>query len=344
MDSPSITQTFLALVLLSTAVQAGLARRQMRHVARHRVAAPALLQKTVPLESHQKAADDTLVRVRFGLVRLGVTLVLMLPLAALSLWLLGAAGPAGWRWAWGAYLAFTLLLVAIFPTLIAPLFNRYEPLADATLAERAPGLMDRCGFASRGLLVMERSRRSAKSNACFTGLGRARRVGLCDTLIAQLTRGELLAVLAHELGHFRLRHIPKQLGISQLAALAVFAALGWLAAQRAFCVGLGTPPVAGLPTEALALVLFIAAAGFVGVLFSPPGALFSQGLEFEAHAYAATHADGGNLAMALVKLYRENLGTLTPDPVYWRFYASHPTVLERLSRLPQPQPTRVAHP
>jgi STE24 endopeptidase len=422
MDSHHVTQAFLVLVLLSTALQAWLALRQMRHVAQHRVAVPALFHTTVPLESHQKAADYTLVRQRFDLVKLGVqlvllllwtlgggiawlngwlagevapaigplgyqvallgaflaigfvlelpldaystfrieqrfglnrmgpglwiadqtkslvvTLVLLLPLAALILWLMGAAGPTWWLWAWGAYVAFTLLLVAIYPTLIAPLFNRFEPLADAALAERLQDLMNRCGFASRGLFVMDGSRRSAESNAYFTGLGRSKRVVLYDTLIAQLSRGELLAVLAHELGHFRLRHVPKQLGVSMLSALGVFAALGWLAAQPEFYAGLGAPPPAGLPIDALALVLFLAAAGVVGVFFAPLGALFSQGHEFEADAYAVAHADGSDLAMALIKLHRENLATLTPDPVYWRFHASHPTVLERLSRLPQPQ-------
>jgi STE24 endopeptidase len=166
-------------------------------------------------------------------------------------------------------------------------------------------------------------------------------VVLYDTLIAQLTRGELLAVLAHELGHFRLRHVPKQIGIALLLALVGFAALGWLAAQPAFYSGLGAPAPDGLPSDALALVLFSAAAGVVGVFFSPLGALFSRSHEFEADAYAAAHADGGELAMALVKLHRENLATLTPDPVYWRFYASHPTVVERLAKLPparEPQP------
>ncbi len=291
---------------------------------------------------------------RFGLNRMGVglwladqakglvlTLVLLLPLAALVLWLMGSAGAAWWLWAWGAYVAFTLLLVAIYPTLIAPLFNKFEPLADEALASRVQALMDRCGFAARGLFVMDGSRRSAESNAYFTGLGRSKRVVLYDTLIAQLSRGELLAVLAHELGHFRLRHVPKQIAVSLLSALIGFAALGWLTAQPAFYAGLGAPPSDALPNDALALLLFLAAAGVVGVFLSPLGALFSRGHEFEADAYAATHADGGELAMALVKLHRENLATLTPDPVYWRFYASHPTVIERLARLP---PAREAEP
>ncbi|MEY3295855.1 MAG: hypothetical protein RLZZ451_1903 [Pseudomonadota bacterium] len=429
MDPHHVTLLFLALVLFSAATQVWLAFRQIRHVARHRDAVPAYFRASVPLESHQKAADYTLVRERFGLVRLGVqlvfvlmwtvgggiawlngwlagavapangplgyqvallgafiaisfvldlpfdaystfrieqrfglnrmgpglwiadqakslviTLVLLLPLAALILWLMGFAGPAWWLWAWAASVAFMLLLMMVYPTLIAPLFNRFEPLADATLADRVQGLMDRCGFAARGLFVMDGSSRSAESNAYFTGLGRSKRVVLYDTLIAQLSRGELLAVLAHELGHFKLRHMPKQLGVSVLSALGVFAALGWLAAQPAFYAGLGAPPSPELPTDALALVLFLAAAGVVGVFFSPLGALFSQGHEFEADAYAAAHADGGDLAMALIKLHRENLATLTPDPVYWRFHASHPTVLERLSRLPQPRQAPLAHP
>lgn len=265
-----------------------------------------------------------------------LTFVLLLPLATLILWLMGAAGGTWWLWAWGAYVAFTLLIVAIYPTLIAPIFNKFEPLADAVLAARLQELMDRCGFAARGVFVMDGSRRSAGSNAYFTGFGRSKRVVLYDTLIAQLSRGELLGVLAHEVGHFRLRHVPKQLAASLLGALAGFAALGWVAAQPAFYSGLGAAPSDTLPNDALALLLFAAAAGVVGVFLSPLGALFSRGHEFQADAYAAAHTDGGELAMALVKLHRENLATLTPDPVYWRFYASHPTVLERLAKLPPP--------
>jgi len=288
---------------------------------------------------------------RFGLNRMGaglwvadqakgllLTLVLLLPLAALILWLMGAAGDTWWLWAWAAYAAFTLLLVAIYPTVIAPLFNRFAPLSDDSLAARVQDLMERCGFAANGLFVMDGSRRSAESNAYFTGLGRSKRVVLYDTLIAQLTRGELLAVLAHELGHFRLRHVPKQIAVSLLAALAGFAVLGGLSAWPAFYAGLGVEPNAVLPNDAIALLLFMCAAGIVGVFLSPLGALFSRGHEFEADAYAASHADGGELAMALVTLHRENLATLTPDPLYWRFHASHPTVLERLAKLPAPRP------
>lgn len=257
-----------------------------------------------------------------------------LPFAALLLWLMEAAGSLWWVWSWAAWLSLSLLTLLLYPTLIAPLFNRFEPLADATLRQRIEALMARCGFRSRGLFVMDGSKRSSHANAYFTGFGPAKRVVFFDTLLQRLAPGEIDAVLAHELGHFSRRHLPKRLVLMGSISLLGFALLGLLSGQFWFYSGLGVRPNLVAPSDALALLLFINVAPLASFFLTPLLSQLSRRQEFEADAYACAHADGQDLASALVKLYQDNASTLTPDPLYARFYYSHPPAAERLERLP----------
>jgi len=272
-----------------------------------------------------------------------VGVVIGLPLAALILWIMRASGGLWWLWAWVAWVVFNLVLLVVWPTLIAPLFNKFRPLADPALAARVMALMQRCGFAAKGLFVMDGSRRSAHANAYFTGLGAAKRVVFYDTLLARLAPGEVEAVLAHELGHFSRRHVQKRMLAIFALSLAALALLGWLATQVAFYGGLGVVPNLDAPNDALALLLFMLALPPFGFFVSPLLARVSRRHEFEADAYACTHADGRDLASALLKLHEDNATTLTPDPLYARFYYSHPPAAERLAALPSraagPAPT-----
>ena len=420
--SPTLLSLAFALALAaSTLVKFWLSSRQIRHVAAHRGQVPAAFSGNVTLSAHQKAADYTVARARFGLlalafnaaVLLGWTLLgglnalngwvlqasqalpadwqpmgyqlgliaafmligslldlpwelwstfrieqafgfnnttlklfvadlfkgvlvgalLGLPIVALILWLMGAAGPRWWLWAWGAWMGFNLLVMVIYPTVIAPLFNKFEPLADVALKERVEQLMARCGFAAKGLFVMDGSRRSAHGNAYFSGFGPAKRVVFFDTLLTKLNGGEVEAVLAHELGHFKHKHITKRIVLMFAMSLAGFALLGWLAQQPAFYLGLGVQPSLGAPNDALALMLFLIAGPAFGFFVTPIASHFSRRDEFQADAYARAQASGADLSSALLKLHEDNAGTLTPDPVYARFYYSHPPAAERLAAL-----------
>jgi STE24 endopeptidase len=266
----------------------------------------------------------------------GVGALIGLPLLALVLWLMGAAGSAWWLWAWGVWMGFNLLLLVIYPTWIAPLFNKFTPLADESLAQRVQTLMQRCGFAAKGLFVMDGSRRSAHANAYFTGLGSSKRVVFYDTLLARLSPEEVEAVLAHELGHFKHRHVLKRIVAMFGLSLAGLALLGWLSTQQFFYVGLGVTPNLGAPNNGLALLLFLLALPPFTFFLSPLMARSSRKHEFQADAYACQQADGRALARALLKLHEDNAATLTPDPLYVRFYYSHPPASERLAALPQP--------
>ncbi len=221
----------------------------------------------------------------------------------------------------------------IVPSVIAPLFNRFEELNDAPLRARVEALMARAGFAARGLFVMDGSRRSAHANAYFTGFGSAKRVVFYDTLLARLGAGEVEAVLAHELGHFKLRHVRNRMLAMAAIMLAFFALLGWLAKHSWFYTGLAVTPNLTQPNDALALLLLLLVASVFGVFASPLLAGWSRRDEFEADAFASTHADGVALASALLKLHEDNASTLTPDPLYARFYYSHPPAVERLAAL-----------
>jgi len=256
-----------------------------------------------------------------------------LPLAALILWLMAATGTLWWLWAWAAWTAFSLLLMLVFPSFIAPLFNKFQPLEDLTLRDRVNALMRRCGFSAKGLYVMDGSRRSAHANAYFTGFGASKRVVFYDTLLRQLSASEVEAVLAHELGHFKHRHIVKRMAAMFAMSLAGFALLGWLSTQSWFYVGLGVQPAMNAPNDAVALLLYLLVAPVFAFFLAPLSALLSRKHEFEADAYAIAQTSGADLSSALLKLYQDNASTLTPDPVFATFYYSHPPASERLARM-----------
>ena len=259
--------------------------------------------------------------------------VVGLPLAALILWIMGSSGGLWWLWAWGAWVAFNLVMLVLYPTVIAPLFNKFEPLPDEALKTRVQALMQRCGFAAKGLFVMDGSKRSAHSNAYFTGLGAAKRVVFFDTLLQRLSPAEVEAVLAHELGHFKHKHVLKRIVGIFAMSLAGLALLGWLAGQSSFFTGLGVAPTMTASNDALALILFMLVLPPFTFFIGPLMAHFSRRDEFQADAYACAQADGGALASALIKLNEDNAATLTPDPLYVRFYYSHPPASERLAAL-----------
>jgi STE24 endopeptidase len=417
MDTASLafTALFCALLVLGLVLRTVLASRQIRHVARHRSAVPAAFSGTISAAAHQKAADYTITKTRFGMLEIAIDAALLLgwtllggldwlnqallaalgggmvqqlallgsfaligglitlplgwyatfrieerfgfnkmtlslwlgdlfkgtlvgalvglPIAALVLWLMGAAGPTWWLWAWGAWMAFNLMALVLYPTVIAPLFNKFEPLSDETLKTRVNALMQRCGFAAKGLFVMDGSKRSAHANAYFTGFGAAKRVVFFDTLLKQLSPEEIDAVLAHELGHYKRRHIIKRIVLMFALSLAGFALLGWVSSQAWFYTGLGVMPSLDAPNNALALILFLMVVPLFTFFLSPLMAQLSRKHEFEADAYAVAQTNGADLASALLKLYKDNASTLTPDPVYARFYYSHPPASERLTRL-----------
>ena len=413
-----LTLLFSAALVLGLLTRFYLASRQIRHVARHRAAVPAAFAATITLASHQKAADYTITKARFGLLELAwgaavllgwtllggidglnqalagsglaaygslvpqlallavfglvsglldlpftlystfrieerfgfnkmtfklwlgdllkstlVGVLVGLPIVALILWLMGSTGTWWWLWAWGAWMVFNLLVLVLYPTVIAPLFNKFQPLEDETLKARVTALMQRCGFAAKGLFVMDGSKRSAHANAYFTGFGASKRVVFYDTLLKQLNPDEVDAVLAHELGHFKHKHIIKRIVSMFAMSLAGFALLGWLSTQVWFYTGLGVRPNMSGSNDALALLLFLLTVPVFSFFISPIFALFSRKHEFEADAYAIAQTNGRHLQSALLKLYQDNASTLTPDPLFVKFYYSHPPASERLARL-----------
>ena len=259
--------------------------------------------------------------------------VLGLPLLALVLWLMAVGGALWWLWAWGALVAWQLLVMAIAPNLIMPLFNRFTPLQDESLKARVQALMQRTGFQAKGFFVMDGSRRSAHSNAFFTGFGASKRVVFFDTLLQQLSPAEMEAVLAHELGHFKHRHILKMMAVSFVTTLAGLALLGWLAQQAWFYTGLGVTPNMTGSNSALALVLFLGVVPVFSFFLAPLSSWRSRVQEFEADAFAASQTPAADLVSALLKLYQDNASTLTPDPWFVKFYYSHPPASERLARM-----------
>ncbi len=260
---------------------------------------------------------------------LAIAAALGLPLAALILWLMYQAGAYWWVYAWVAWVAFNLFTLAVYPTWIAPLFNKFSPMQDAELKERVERLLARCGFKVKGLMVMDGSKRSSHGNAYFTGFGEAKRIVFFDTLLSRLDPPEVEAVLAHELGHFKLRHVMKRMAWIFAASLGFLAVLGYLAEQDWFYHGLNVSS----PSAAMALILFFIVLPSFTFLLQPVGAMYSRKHEFEADQYAAQNASSANLATALVKLYKDNASTLTPDPVHSAFYDSHPPAVARIARL-----------
>ncbi|MEW6688082.1 MAG: M48 family metallopeptidase [Pseudomonadota bacterium] len=255
--------------------------------------------------------------------------VLGLPLATLVLWLMAQMGALWWVWVWLAWAGFNLLMLLAYPTLIAPLFNRFSPLSDQALAARIEALLARCGFRSGGLLVMDGSKRSSHGNAYFTGFGAAKRIVLFDTLLARLAPAEVEAVLAHELGHYRRRHVWKRVAVLFAASLALLWVLGRLIGEAWFYQGLGVQT----QSAAAALLLFVLVTPLFTFFLQPLASLLSRRHEFEADAYAASHSSAQDLVKALVKLYQDNAATLTPDPLHSAFYDSHPPAAARIARL-----------
>ncbi|MFM1906862.1 MAG: hypothetical protein RLZZ591_539 [Pseudomonadota bacterium] len=263
-----------------------------------------------------------------------VGLLIGLPIAGLILWVMGSTGTSWWLWAWAIWMSINLLLMMVYPTFIAPLFNKFEPLADETIKSRVTQLMHRCGFAAKGLFVMDGSKRSAHANAYFTGFGASKRVVFYDTLLKKLSPGEIDAVLAHELGHFKHKHVNKRIVTLFAGSFLGLALLGWLSGQIWFYTGLGAQPqLMGGPNDALALLLFVLCAPALTFFISPLFARVSRSQEFEADDYAMAQANSEDLASALLKLYQDNASTLTPDPLFVKFYYSHPPASERLGRM-----------
>ena len=255
--------------------------------------------------------------------------LLGIPLLVLVLWLMGEMGARWWLYVWLAWTGFNLLVLLIYPTFIAPLFNKFTPLADATLAGRIEALLARCGFRSQGLYVMDGSKRSSHGNAYFTGFGASKRIVLFDTLLARLAPPEVEAVLAHELGHYKRHHVWKRVLLLFVFSLALLWLLGGLIDQTWFYQGLAV----STRTPATGLLLFVLVMPVFTFLLHPLTSLYSRRHEYEADAYAAAHASAAELVKALVKLYQDNAATLTPDPLHSAFYDSHPPAATRIARL-----------
>ncbi|HEY4636726.1 MAG TPA: M48 family metallopeptidase [Burkholderiales bacterium] len=282
------------------------------------------------------------IEARFGFNRMSVALfvadlakhallgaALGLPLLALVLWLMGRMGELWWLYVWLAWIAFNLTILLLYPTFIAPLFNRFTRLEDPALAGRIERLLARCGFTSNGLFVMDGSRRSAHGNAYFTGFGAAKRIVFFDTLLSRLAPAEVEAVLAHELGHYRRHHVWKRIALLFALSLGLLWLLGRLLHEPWFYDGLA----AGAPGDAMGLLLFVLVLPVFTFFLQPLTSLVSRRHEFEADSYAAAHASAAELVRALVKLYHDNAATLTPDPLHSAFYDSHPPAARRIARL-----------
>src|SRR5450830_1082013 len=416
MYSLTFSVLFVGFLLLTLVVRFWLSSRHIRHVLAHRSAVPAEFAEKIPLAAHQKAADYTVARTKFGMLTLvvnsavlvGFTLLgglqllsslllqafggpgmlyqlglivafalisglidlpfdyyrqfvleahfgfnkmtrglffadtlknaligaaIGLPLLWVILVLMDKSGTLWWFYAWLVWSGFQLLMLVLYPTVIAPLFNKFTPLDDDSLRARIEGLMQRVGFASKGLFVMDGSKRSAHGNAYFSGFGAAKRIVFFDTLISRLAPEEIEAVLAHELGHFKLKHIVKRMVVIFAVSLAFLGLLGYLKEQVWFYTGLGVDPMLLAKNNAMALILFMLSLPVFTFLFSPLTSISSRKHEFEADAFAAKHTNAQDLVAALVKLYEDNASTLTPDPLHSAFYDSHPPATVRISKL-----------
>ncbi|MBP9741958.1 MAG: M48 family metallopeptidase [Burkholderiales bacterium] len=254
-----------------------------------------------------------------------------IPLIYVVLWLMNMMGNTWWIWVWLLLVGFNLAIMVIYPVFIAPLFNKFTPLKDPVLQDKINRLLERCGFKSRGVFVMDGSKRSSHGNAYFTGLGRAKRIVFFDTLIKQLTHDETEAVLAHELGHFKKKHIVKQMIMSFGLTLVILYILSLLIKYPTFYNSLGVTTV----TTYNGLILFMLLLGVVSLPFAPLFSYFSRKNEFEADSFAAAQADKKHLISGLVKLYKDNASTLTPDSLYVKFYYSHPPASVRIAHLEQ---------
>ncbi|MEO6354348.1 MAG: M48 family metallopeptidase [Burkholderiaceae bacterium] len=415
MSSLAFSVLFVGFLMLTLAVRFWLASRHIRHILVHRRAVPKEFAGKIPLEAHQKAADYTIAKTKFGVAlllvhaavlicftllgglqwlsgavfnltgvgmdyQIGLILafalisslidlpfdyykqfvleqrfgfnkmnlrlffadmlkntligaVIGLPLLWVVLTLMEKSGSLWWLYTWLVWSGFQLLMLVLYPTVIAPLFNKFTPLTDESLVQRIEGLMQRVGFAAKGLFVMDGSKRSAHGNAYFSGFGAAKRIVFFDTLLSRLAPEEIEAVLAHELGHFKLKHVVKRIAVIFLVSLGFLALLGYLKMQPWFYTGLGVDPKLLAGNDAMALILFMLALPVFTFLLSPLTSITSRKHEFEADAFAAKHTRSQDLVSALVKLYEDNASTLTPDPLYSAFYDSHPPASVRISKL-----------
>lgn len=415
MSSFAFSALFVGFLVITLLVRFWLGSRHIRHILAHRGTVPAEFAEKVPLYAHQKAADYTVARTKFGLLTLlvnaavliGFTLlgglqwlsvtlfqltspgmihqlallaafafisaavelpfdyyrqfvleekfgfnkmtpqlffadlvkntligiVIGLPLIWVILTLMEKSGELWWLYAWIVWSGFQLLMLVLYPTVIAPLFNKFTPLQDESLRARIEGLMQRVGFASKGLFVMDGSKRSAHGNAYFSGFGAAKRIVFFDTLLSRLGPEEVEAVLAHELGHFKLKHVIKRIAVMFALSLGFLALLGYLKTQAWFFTGLGVDPMLMGGNDAMALILFMLVLPVFTFLFSPLTSITSRKHEFEADAFAAKHTKAQDLVSALVKLYEDNASTLTPDPLHSAFYDSHPPASMRIRHL-----------
>ena len=412
------TLIFILALVLTVSTRLWLAQRQIRHVAMNRSAVPTEFTDQIDLPAHQKAADYTIAKTRFGMLALwldtsivlGFTLMggldwidstirqatggsvgpigngliligavglisnlIELPLAyykqfkleaqfgfnnmtprlfwtdwlrglllgsvlggliiATVLFLMQAAGTYWWLWTWMVWSVFSVVLMVLYPTVIAPLFNKFTPLESGDTRSRIEALLNRCGFAANGLFVMDGSKRSSHGNAYFTGLGKAKRIVFFDTLLARLSNDQIEAVLAHELGHFKKKHVLKHIIFSFVSSLIMLFALNWLIGSAWFYLGLGVTPNLMGSNDAMALVLFFMTMGYFTFPLKPVMSVLSRKHEFEADAYAAEQTQASDLIDALVKLYKDNASTLTPDPLHSAFYDSHPPASIRIARL-----------
>lgn len=263
------------------------------------------------------------------LLSITLTMAIGMPILALILWVMDSIGELWWLYAWGIIISFSLLMSWLFPTVIAPLFNKFTPMEDGPLKERIQELLQRCGFNSQGIFIMDGSRRSGHGNAYFTGLGNNKRIVFFDTLVNSLDEEELEAVLAHELGHFKCKHVIKMLVTSSIMTLISFAILGWLITQNWFFEGLGIAN----PSNAAALLVFMLVSPVFTTFMQPISAYFQRKFEFEADDFATHNAQGSKMISGLVKLYEENASTLTPDPLYSAFHYSHPPAAIRIAHI-----------
>jgi STE24 endopeptidase len=257
-----------------------------------------------------------------------VSLLIGVPLIWVVLWLMEDANPFWWVYVWAVWMGFSLFMMWAWPAFIAPIFNKFEPLEDASLKQRIEDLLKRCGFKSNGVFVMDGSKRSSHGNAYFSGLGANKRIVFFDTLLKSLKADEVEAVLAHELGHFKRKHIQKRIVTMAVFSLVSLAILAWLLNLPEFFNGLGVSQ----PSTYIGLILFMMVIPLFNLYLHPLMSYFSRKHEFEADEYAAKQSNANNLISALVKMYEENANTLTPDPIYSAFHDSHP-----------PAPVRIAH-
>lgn len=405
-----VTVAFILALVLAFLIQNWLDQRQIKHVQSHRDKVPDDFADRISLAEHQKAADYTLAKTRFGVIeqivatflllawtlgggleildqswrsielsaiqtgmlvmlsfilistlleaplsayrtfnieqRFGfnkmtlslyisdtlkqslLTIVIGAPLLWVVLWLMQHMGTMWWIYVWAVWMGFSLFMLWAYPAFIAPIFNEFSPLEDSDLRTRIESLLNRCGFTSNGIFIMDGSKRSSHGNAYFTGLGKNKRIVFFDTLLSSLEPDETEAVLAHELGHFKRKHIQKRIVSMAIISLIGLAILGWLMQQPSFYTGLGVSE----SSQYMALLLFMMVSPLFSLYLQPLFSFFSRKHEFEADAYAAKQSEASKLIQALVKLYKENASTLTPDPLYSAFHDSHP-----------PAPVRIAH-